>query len=221
MVNSFVRARKPAQKAQRRRAILDAAAELLAEGGLDKVGLNAIARQSGLTKSNLYRYFESREQILLELLITDEAEWVTSLEVALAPLAGSNDAEAVGSALARSLCEHPRLCMLTTVLGTVLEQNVSLETVVAFKQQALALSIRISNALYTALPEHGLAAIAEFGHYVHALVAGLWPITHPAPVVKQAVERPEFAIFRHDFETDLRRSITILLLGLKDAKMRA
>jgi AcrR family transcriptional regulator len=215
MVDSFIRARKPAQKAQRRLAILDAAAQLLADGGLDRVGLNAIARQSGLTKSNLYRYFESREQILLELLIADEAAWVTSLEVALAPLAGSNDARAVGSAVARTLCEHERLCLLTTVLATVLEQNVSLETVVAFKQQALALSIRISNALYTALPEHGLPAIAEFAHYVHALVAGLWPITHPADVVEEAVERPEFAIFRHDFETDLRRSIVLLLIGLK------
>ena len=48
---------------------------------------------------------------------------------------------AVGSALARTLTEHPRLCLLTTVLATVLEQNVSLETVVTFKQQALALRV--------------------------------------------------------------------------------
>ena len=37
--------------------------------GLDGTGLNAIAREAGLSKPNLYVYFESREAILLRLLL--------------------------------------------------------------------------------------------------------------------------------------------------------
>ena len=61
---AFQRARRPEQKRQRRAAILAAAAELLASDGVDGVTLNRISHRVGLAKSNLYRYFDSREQIL-------------------------------------------------------------------------------------------------------------------------------------------------------------
>ena len=94
---SFQRARQPAQKQQRREALLHAAATLLDEHGLEGVSLSAIARQAGLAKSNVYRYFDSREQILLELFAADEAVWVGQLELVLVPLTGSGDTEAVAS----------------------------------------------------------------------------------------------------------------------------
>ncbi|HEU0222902.1 MAG TPA: helix-turn-helix domain-containing protein, partial [Paracoccaceae bacterium] len=72
--NPFQRARSPEQKAHRRRAILEAAAALLAEGGIEATTLAAIAERAGLVKSNLYRYFESREEILMWLFVEDLGE---------------------------------------------------------------------------------------------------------------------------------------------------
>src|SRR6478672_1731277 len=100
-VPSFLRARKPDEKAHRRSAILDAAASLFDDGGLDGVSLNAVARRVGIAKSNLYRYFESREAIFLALLNEDLTECVDGLEEGLAKLSGEGDVQAVARALAR------------------------------------------------------------------------------------------------------------------------
>jgi AcrR family transcriptional regulator len=210
----FKRARQPEQKAQRKLAILDATASLMERGGFDEVSLGAIAREVGLAKSNVYRYFESREQIFLELLIRDESAWVESLELALASLAGSDDADAVGAAVARTIAGHPRLCRLTAVLTTVLERNISKETVIAFKRKAMALSIRIHNAVGTALPSLSRESGFAFQRYVHAVIAGLWPISNPAPVVAEVLDLDEMESFRSDFETDLRGAVTASLRGL-------
>ena len=70
------RARSPEEKELRRAAILQAAAALVEREGLEKTGLNAIAREAGISKANIYRYFESREAILLHLVLEDCRDWV-------------------------------------------------------------------------------------------------------------------------------------------------
>ena len=57
-------------RAAQRRAILDAARELLAEGGAQPPGLAAVAQRTGLARPSVYRYFTSRED-LLEAVIAD------------------------------------------------------------------------------------------------------------------------------------------------------
>jgi len=64
---TFQRARRPEQKAQRREAILAAAADLARRDRVREVTLSDIARAVGIHKSALLRYFETREQIFLEL----------------------------------------------------------------------------------------------------------------------------------------------------------
>lgn len=207
----FQRARRPEQKRERERAILAAAAAVLEAEGPDGVTLTAIAASAGLAKSNLYRYFESREDILLQLLTSDEAEWVGQLERELAPLAGSGDTGAVAAAIAGTLAANPRLCRLTTILTTVLEQNVPLDVARRFKDRVAALSIRIGDAIGAALPQAAPDKLAELQRLVHALVAGLWPIAHPAPVIVELLGEPRYAHFACDFETDLRSAIAALL----------
>lgn len=213
---AFQRARRPEQKRQREQAILEAAAAILDAEGPDGLTLTAVAAAVGLAKSNLYRYFESREDILLQLLAFDEAAWVTHLERALAPLAGSDDVEAVGTAMAATLAAHPRLCRLTSILTTVLEQNVSLEVVRRFKQRAGELSTRIANAIHAACPSVPPAQLVEFQRWAQALIAGLWPIAHPAPVIVELLAESRYAQFAGDFENDLRRAITPLLASLRE-----
>src|SRR5579871_1753669 len=64
----FERARRPQQIEQRREDLLSAALKLFKRDGLDNVSLNDIAREVGVAKSNIYRYFDSREHIYLVVL---------------------------------------------------------------------------------------------------------------------------------------------------------
>src|ERR1700691_2284463 len=79
-MTTFQRARSEEQREVRRRAILDAAAAMLAEMPVAQVTLNELSRRVGLAKSNVLRYFESREAVLLELLDSAWQEWLARLE---------------------------------------------------------------------------------------------------------------------------------------------
>jgi AcrR family transcriptional regulator len=52
---------------QRRREILDAAAELFSQRGYHGVTVNAIAERAGISKGNLYWYFTSKQEVFYEL----------------------------------------------------------------------------------------------------------------------------------------------------------
>src|ERR1700678_1277514 len=84
----FQRARRPAQIEQRKDAILHAALVLFQKRGLDEVSLNDIALEVGLAKSNIYRYFESREHIYLVVLQRLAAQFEKRLYPPLEKLKG-------------------------------------------------------------------------------------------------------------------------------------
>ena len=107
----FQRARRPEQKEQRREAILVAAADLARRDGVRAVSLSDIARAVGIHKSALLRYFETREQIFLELTAREWRDWEAEVTAALGEIA-PGDAEAVAATLARSFVSRPLLCDL-------------------------------------------------------------------------------------------------------------
>ena len=76
MATTFQRARSDEQRALRSQAILDTAAAMLQEMPAADVSLNELSRRVGLAKSNVLRYFDSREAVLLELLASRSREWL-------------------------------------------------------------------------------------------------------------------------------------------------
>jgi AcrR family transcriptional regulator len=211
---SFQRARTPDEKAHRQRAILEAAAALFDSEGLNGVSLNAVARRAGIAKSNLYRYFESREAMFLALLVEDETAWVASLEESLSRLPHKSDVKAVARALAQNIVAAPRLCALTAALSSVLERNVSDQSALAFKRSVLRVGLRIGNSLRAALPAFPAEGVGPLLRYLHVIVAGLYPVAHPSPAVARALEHPELASFRSDFRKDLENLLVAVLASL-------
>src|ERR1700727_804379 len=129
-MTTFQRARSEEQREVRRRAILEAAAAMLAEMPVAEVTLNELSRRVGLAKSNVLRYFESREAVLLELLDSAWRDWLLrlapELDTAMTPSAPvSARGDQVASTLAASLSSAPVLCDLLNAQAAVLERNVS------------------------------------------------------------------------------------------------
>lgn len=79
-----------AQAAKNREGIVDAAARLYREKGLEGVGLAEITRDAGLTHGGLYRHFESRDALAREAC-TRAFEWT------ITPREGLESPEAEGA----------------------------------------------------------------------------------------------------------------------------
>src|SRR3954464_664057 len=143
MATTFQRARSDEQRAVRTQAILETAAAMLEEMPVADISLNELSRRVGLAKSNVLRYFESREAVLLELLDVFLGSWLAELADELAAGVKAEAAQEVRAGqlaeiLSRSLAERVVLCDLFGAQGGVLEHNVSVEVVKRHKRSSLA-----------------------------------------------------------------------------------
>jgi len=75
--------------AARRTAILTGAREMLAEKNVADISLRELSGRIGLAKSNVLRYFDSREAIFLEILDEEFGAWLADLEARLGFLLGA------------------------------------------------------------------------------------------------------------------------------------
>ena len=213
VAQTFQRARKPEEISQRRETLLAAAAELFDEQGPSGAGLNAIATRAGFTKSNVYRYFESREQVLLELFRDEFVGLVDALEKQI-ETRQSGDVAGLAETITAAFLARPRCCALIAILANTLEQNVSEDTIAVTKTHMRALTGRIIVALAARLPNATPQdcgwAIAMIG----SLLAGMWPGAHPPPAAQAVLARPGFEPLRMDLPRDLRRSAQALLQSI-------
>ena len=96
-VRESVKEDKRAQRTQRRRKqtageILDAALEVLLEGGIQSFKLAAVAEQLGLTTPALYYYFNSREVLLAELILREQLDCASVVHAAVEETTNGADA---------------------------------------------------------------------------------------------------------------------------------
>lgn len=213
----FQRARSAQAKQERETAILSAARALGTERGIREITLTDVAAAVGMHKSALLRYFETREQIFLDLTAQGWREWSADVRERLAaqgeevaPPAGTGT---VARALAGSLAVRPLFCDLLAQAPLNLERNVSVGAVRAFKLVTLQEVRAIGDAVRRLLPLTELQTVDMIATAT-SMAGALWQMATPGPHI-QALYRsdPELAHAIVDVEPRLHRVLDALLTG--------
>jgi AcrR family transcriptional regulator len=227
---TYQRARRPEQKLERRDAILNAARALALRDGVRSVSLADIAARVGIHKSALLRYFETREQIFLELTAAAWRDWVAALHTELDPV--TPDSAAVGhgagttaalvaDVFARSFGDRPLLCDLIAHTPLNLERNVSLDSVRRYKLTSLGAVDEAAAIAARVLPELTLAECGEFVGAIASLAGAVWQMANPGPALAELYAAdPALARACIDLASRLRRTGEILLAGLVPSRPR-
>jgi AcrR family transcriptional regulator len=210
----FERARQPEQVAQRRESILTATLELFEEVGFDDTRLSDIGQRAGVSKASVYRYFESKEAIFIQLLARETEAWVRVLEGELAARRGAGTIDEIAGAIADSLAERPHLGSLAAKLSIILEKNVSEDAIRAFKRDQMGLTLRLVNALHASLPALSVEGAQRFLAILITFQNGLFPAAHPAPAAEAVFAEPEFAPYRVSYRDALLDTARLLLAAL-------
>jgi AcrR family transcriptional regulator len=226
---TYQRARRPEQKLERREAILAAARALALRDGVRAVSLADIAARVGIHKSALLRYFETREQIFLELTAEAWSEWTAALHAGLDPAAldaatrgagapgpdAPNPGALVADVFARSFGDRPLLCDLIAHTPLNLERNVSPEAVRRYKRTSLGAVDEAAAIVQRVLPGLTLTECGEFVAALASLAGAVWQIANPAPALAELyASDPALARACVDLTPRLRRTAEILLAGL-------
>jgi AcrR family transcriptional regulator len=219
-MGTFQRARSAEQRQIRRQAILDTTAAMLEAMPVSEVSLNELSRRVGLAKSNVLRYFESREAVLLELLGAAWQDWLGALAgdldravVASAPVVTRGDQ--VAAAVAGSLAARPVLCDLVSAQSTVLERNVSPRVAATFKRATIAGLADLGALFRGHLPELGEPGSFRLAGAALVSTGALWPQCQPSAAMLAAYEAdPSLAVLRLDFAAALREMLETLIAGV-------
>ena len=216
-VAGWQRARQPEQVEIRRQAILDAARAMLAERAVNDISLRELSDRVGLAKSNVLRYFESREAIFLEILDEQWKQWldIVTQRLAVRPRSSSRQPfarqEKVAATLAQTLSEQRLLCDLIGVMSSVLERNITVEFAREFRGRASANTARLAKALQLAIPVLDEAGSLHAAGAAFFIVAGLWPYANPADAVADGADP---SLLLSTFTDNLTEGLTNILVGL-------
>lgn len=212
---STKRARRDEQKQERRETILDTAWGMFQCSSYDAVTMDAVARETHLAKGTLFLYFRTKEELFLALTKRQLAEWFARVNAQLASLAAPASTETVAEIIAGSVQGHNGFVRLMSILSTGLEQNVSFEASLAFKQPLLTQMIHTGTVLERCLiflqPGQGAHLLMQ----CQALLVGFWHLAAPAPVIREVLKLPEMQLFAVNFDHEFRLALLSLLNGLE------
>lgn len=207
------RARSDQDKEVRKTALLTAARELAAERGVREVTLTEVTSRVGLHPSALRRYFESREELLLELAQQGWADWRERLladlaERRLGPIE-------VAEVVAGSLDALPLFCDLQTHVGLSLEGAVRLERARDYKTAAS----EAFDAMTAALVESGAGLDAEGARTLltaaMSCAAYLFQLSRPSPTLRRLYDEvPRWAHSALRFREQLTTLLRAVALGV-------
>ena len=93
-------------QAARRRRVLDAALRLAERGGFDAVQMRDVATEANVALGTVYRYFTSKERLLLEAMVEEIEALAEQLESR--PPVGDSPAARVNDVLSRGTASLPR-----------------------------------------------------------------------------------------------------------------
>ncbi|GGT01942.1 TetR family transcriptional regulator [Streptomyces chromofuscus] len=208
------RARSPEAKLRRAEDLLEAARGLAAaRGGVRHITLASVTEAAGLHPSAVRRYFDSKEELLLELAERGWRQWHESLAARLVGTRGLAP-EGVAAVVAATLAAQPLLCDLLTHVPLSLEGDVCIERAHRYKTNTFAVYDAIVDDL-TAASTMTSAQVQDLITVALGLTANLWQISHPTPTLAELyAQHPRWGHIALDFEPRLTRLLQATATGL-------
>ncbi|MGP1576918.1 MAG: TetR family transcriptional regulator [Treponema sp.] len=146
----YIRARSDNHKKDRLSQIKQATAELFENTPYAVITITMIAEKLGWSRANLYKYITTKEEIILKIAADKMAAYYSSLLAAF-PDGNNFSFEVITEIWAGILNANQDYMRYVSYLNPVIETNVTVEHLVAFKKQyydfAKALSERLSQML--------------------------------------------------------------------------
>lgn len=205
------RARSDEDKLARRAEILDAAREVFDGGEIDAFTMDGVAAALELAKGTLYRYFPTREGLLLALADDEFQHWFARVDEALvASDLNASHVAAFAQLLVDQTLSQPRFLRLAALVPSVLERNVPYDTARQYKYNVVERGRRTAALLAQRLGVSDERATQLLIH-LQAAATGLYHAANPAPIIVQLMADPSFPGRRTDLRTELLHAARALV----------
>lgn len=172
--------------ASRKEEIVSACAQLYENMGFKEITLGDIGKRTSFTRTSIYNYFQTKEEIFLALLQREYEAWISDLEAEMAKQR-TLSADALAGMLADTL--QRRRCMLKLMSMNLydMEGNSRMENLVAFKRTYGRAMEAVARCLETFFPAMTEQEVREFLYAFFPFLFGVYPYAVPTEKQRRAM----------------------------------
>lgn len=193
----------------RREEIIDACEKLYARLSFKEVTIKEIGKETTFTRTSIYNYFQTKEEIFLALITREFTRWNEALEKGL--VMQPFDREALAELLAESLAERELLLKILSMNMFEIEAHSRLERLIEFKQ-AFARSFALIDALLKAADaDLSEAERVAFVYSFFPFMYGIYPYTAVTDKQRDAVAAVGFDFIEHTPRALIAQTVRKLL----------
>ena len=162
--------------AARREEIIAACAQLNETMSFREITIKEIGAATSFTRTSIYNYFETKEEIFLALLQKEYELWVDAMNAVMEQNETMTRSE-IADTLARTLTDRPRLLRLLSMNLFDMEANSRAERLAEFKVAFGTSLDTVTRMLEKYVPEMDAPARQEFLYAFFPFIYGIYPYT--------------------------------------------
>ena len=162
--------------AARREEIIAACAELNETMSFSEITIKEIGAATSFTRTSIYNYFETKEEIFLALLQKEYELWVDAMNAVMEQNETMTRSE-IADTLARTLTDRPRLLRLLSMNLFDMEANSRAERLAEFKVAFGTSLDTVTRMLEKYVPEMDAPARQEVLYAFFPFIYGIYPYT--------------------------------------------
>ncbi len=186
----------PELTAGRKDEIISACEKLYRTMNFKDITMNDIGNETTFTRTSIYNYFRTKEEIFLALLQREYYIWVTELD----KIIDTNEnltREEFADALAKSLEERKQLLKLMTMNHFDMEENSSIENLTEFKKSYAASLNAVERCLQKFFPALTDKERENFLYAFFPFVYGIYPYVEVTEKQSKAMKAAELSFVPH------------------------
>ena len=178
----------PALTAARKEEIIEACARLYETMSFREITIKEIGAATSFTRTSIYNYFETKEEIFLALLQKEYELWVEAMDAVMANQVAMTLDE-LAQTLARTLTDRPRLLRLLSMNLYDMEAHSRPERLVEFKVAYGASLDAVTRMVEKYVPEMDETARQQFLYAFFPFIYGIYPYTSVTEKQKAAMDK--------------------------------
>lgn len=197
----------------RQQEIIRACEELYETMEYEDISIKEIAKSTSICRSNIYNYYQTKDEIFLDILEKDYLSWMEDIKDRMT---GEEEPgrESYCRNIAATAALHPRLLKLMSVHYITIEKNCSLEKLTAFKYAIHPFQETMEEILRIYFPKAPREKIQNFLFLLLSLIQGLYSMTSLCEKQVRAMQEVDPDYQMPDFTTALYQALYILTSDL-------
>lgn len=185
------RARSQAEIKDRRQEIIDACNNIYSNYGFEAVNLKEIAQIISITRTAIYTYYKTKEEIFLDILNQEYQSLQRELESGFCRINTGNKEEYCGF-LTDSLINHEKLLKLLAEHYDAIENNSRFERLCEYKKNIYPLFSTFVDVTRKVFPRCTVEAAEHFLLFFFSSIGRLYSLSNPTEKQKAALQHTPF-----------------------------